>query len=159
MTPTTPSTGTDRPRETVDHRVHATATRPTVGALRGHGETVLVIDDDLAVREVLGAVLKMNGYRTLLAADGAAGLALYREHSVEIKVVLTDILMPGMSGSEVIAALRELNPAVRILAVSGLVDAEEMGVPTESGRLELLFKPLTSGPLLEAVARLLAGRG
>lgn len=119
---------------------------------------MLVIDDELEVRNVLSAVLKLNGYRTLLAADGPAGLALYREHAPDINVVLTDLLMPVMSGAEVIAAVRALNPAVCILAVSGLVEAEKMGLPLEPGRLELLFKPLTGDMLLRALHRLLTGR-
>ncbi len=66
---------------------------------RGHGETVLVIDDGPAVRAVVHALLKAHGYNSLMAADGPSGLVLFREHQSIVKAVITDMMMPGIQGA------------------------------------------------------------
>ncbi len=128
---------------------------PAVPA-RNQGITVLVIEDDADVRNVIRAILTAYGHRVLVAADGAAGLDLYREHATQIRAVLTDLIMPGLQVTEVIAALRELNPAVRILAVSAMTDMKSLGITLEPGRLELLIKPMRGSELIQAIIKLLA---
>lgn len=122
----------------------------------GRGEIVLVIDDEESVRVIAGALLENHGYRAILAADGAAGLEAYRGHAGEISAVLTDMMMPGMQGNEVIAGLRAINPAVRIVAMSGLLEVEKLGVIPEPGQLELLQKPMTGEKLLRVLNGILA---
>jgi two-component system cell cycle sensor histidine kinase/response regulator CckA len=128
---------------------------PVADRPRGSGQLVLVIDDEPAVRNVLRALLENYGYRTLVAANGTDGIALYRERSTEIALVITDLMMPAMQGEEVVATLRVMNPAVRILAVSGLIEPDKLGVVPELGRLDFLPKPITSLTLLTTVHRLL----
>ena len=141
----------------------AVKTPPPAGAAgarvappRGRGETVLVIDDEPGVREVAQVLLKAAGYHTLVAANGPDGLALYRQHAAGIAAVITDLMMPVMQGAEVIAGLRTINPAVRVLAMSGLVEADHVGVTPEPGRLEFLAKPMTGDQLVRALQHLLA---
>src|SRR5690606_1928372 len=71
----------------------------------GKGETVLLIDDESAVRFVVKTILKKHGYNVIEAADGIQGLELFRNHKAEVNAVLTDMMMPGMHGSEVMKQL------------------------------------------------------
>ena len=133
----------------------ATSTPPDAGWIRGHGETVLLIDDEQGVREVLHALLEAYGYRVLVAQDGADGLALFREHRSEIGVVLTDMMMPGIQGAEVIQELRRIDPQARIVAMSG-VTGEETAAAEKLAHLTFLPKPMTGDELLGAVRRMLS---
>ena len=124
----------------------------------GRGETVLVIDDELSVRAIAGALLEAHGYHAIVAEDGPAGVDLYRERAAEIDLVLTDMMMPGMQGAQVIAALRGINPDVCIVAMSGLVEAQRLGTTPVAGRLEFLQKPMTGVEMLRVVQQMLAKR-
>jgi CheY-like chemotaxis protein len=135
-------------------KAEAPAATVRAGMPRGHGETILVIDDEPAVREVVRSLLKIYGYNSMVADDGPAGLALYREHHQKVQVVITDMMMPGMQGPEVISELRAINPDVRVVTMSGVVN-ERMEVPEESGRLVFLSKPMTGAELLGALQRVL----
>jgi nitrogen-specific signal transduction histidine kinase/ActR/RegA family two-component response regulator len=121
---------------------------------RGHGETVLIIDDEPAVRDVVRSLLKIYGYTPLVAEDGVSGLALYREQRSQIQVVITDMMMPGMQGPEVVRELRAINPEIRVVAMSGVVSEREE-ISEESGRLVFLPKPMSGAELLAALKRVL----
>lgn len=121
---------------------------------RGHGELVLVVDDDANVREVAGATLVSHGYRVLAAADGAEALALFAARSLEFRLVVTDLDMPNLDGAAMTKVVRALNPAIRILTVSGSSDPDDVQrrIPAD-GRF--LAKPFTGDALLNAVHDLL----
>ncbi|MDB6167456.1 MAG: hybrid sensor histidine kinase/response regulator [Verrucomicrobia bacterium] len=127
---------------------------PAAAAPRGSGETILVIDDEKAIGEMLRLVLLDAGYRALIAHDGASGLALYREHHAEVKAVLLDLMMPEMQGLEVIARLRAIDPAVRIVTMSGVLNAPG-SFPSKPGALDSLQKPMTAETVLSALAQVL----
>ena len=115
----------------------------------GHGELILVVDDEETIREITRGTLETFGYRVLTASDGTAALALYADHRDEIKLVLTDMLMPFMDGPATIRALRKLNPKLKIIAASGLT-ANEPGELI--GVAAFLTKPYTAEKLLHAIA-------
>lgn len=118
---------------------------------RGRGETILVIDDEIGVRDVMRLLLKTYGYTPLIAEDGLSGLALYREHQQQVKVVVTDMMMmPGMHGPDVIREIRAINPDCRIVAISGVLQ-EQSGIIEEPGRLIFLHKPMTGTELVDAI--------
>ena len=121
---------------------------------RGHGETILVIDDEESIRDIVSALLRAYGYKTVVAESGADGLAKYRGHRSEINAVLTDMMMPAMQGNEVIRELRALNPDVRIVAMSGVV-GEQTGKGQASDRLVFLGKPMTGEELVVALQSVL----
>jgi CheY-like chemotaxis protein len=123
---------------------------------RGHGEMVLVIEDEDAVRAVMRSALQDFGYRVLAAPDGELGLEEYRRHSAEIQLVLTDLMMPGLSGAEVIKILRAENAELRIIAMSGMIDAKDLGQSLNLGPLDLLSKPIGVEELLKAVQHMLS---
>ena len=99
--------------------------------VRGSG-TILLAEDDPRVREVLAEVLRLSGYRVLRAADGQAALELAQAHPGEIQVLVTDVVMPGMTGPELAEALVASRPGIRVLYMSGytgdaMVRRREMG--------------------------------
>jgi CheY-like chemotaxis protein len=78
---------------------------------------ILVIEDDAQMRTTLRAMLEPLGHQVVEAVDGKSGLAEYKK--VRFDLVVTDLIMPGMDGVELIITLRKLNPAVKIIAISG----------------------------------------
>lgn len=88
-------------------------------APRGHGELVLIVDDESTVREVTATILRENGYQTLLAADGSEALSIYAERTGEINAVLTDLIMPFVDGVALCRALRKMDPVVKLIASTG----------------------------------------
>jgi PAS domain S-box-containing protein len=122
---------------------------------RGNGETVLVVDDEASILIITNQTLQAFGYRVLTATDGAEAVAVYAQHKNEIAVVLTDMMMPIMDGASVIRALMKINPAVKIIAASGLTTNE--GVPKDAGAHvnHILTKPYTAGTLLKAIRAIL----
>ena len=86
-------------------------------------ETVLVVEDEESVRRLLSAGAAMRGYQVLEAADGEQALALFREDGAGIQLVLTDVIMPKMGGSELAARLFALRPDLPLVFMSGYPDA------------------------------------
>ncbi len=146
-------------------QIYLPATRDTLSASgvssmglhtgKGTGEAILVVDDDEAVGEVAAELLQNAGYTTLLAKNGEEALALYTENYRDIRLVLTDMMMPKMDGASLIRSLRAVQPSVKVVAMSGLMDREKLmkmaGV--ESGAF--ITKPFTGETLLQTVRRLL----
>ena len=87
--------------------------------LRPTGPGVLVVEDHGDIRRMLGFALPRLGLPVWLAAGGREAVRLYREYRPEIGVVLLDVHMPGMDGPQTLAALRELDPAVRVVFMTG----------------------------------------
>lgn len=121
----------------------------------GHGELVLVIDDEESIREITRGTLETFGYRVLKASDGTEAVALYAEHRNEIAVVLTDMLMPFMDGPATIRALQKMNSQVKIIAASGLTAGHKAGEASLEGVKIFLSKPYTAEKLLKALAEVL----
>jgi PAS domain S-box-containing protein len=119
------------------------------GLPRGRGELILLIDDETSIRLITGRTLEAYGYQVITACDGADGLARYSARRGEVALVITDMMMPVMSGAETIRALTKLDPLVKVIASSGvnMKGAEEEAV--RNGVTVFLRKPYT-------VARLLA---
>jgi len=107
---------------------------------RGTG-TVLVIDDDDLVRRSAKRLLKMLGYRSLLAEGGSEGLELFTEHRESIDAVVLDLMMPGMDGEETFLRLREIDPKVRVLISSGFTDEDTSDRLIRAGAMGFLEKP------------------
>ena len=122
---------------------------------RGRGETILVVDDEAAVRQITKQTLEAFGYRVLLAADGSEAVSTYVQHQATIALVLTDMMMPVMDGPATIRVLRRLNPGIRVIGASGIPagDGAARAVSTEVEHF--LPKPYTADTLLTAVRRLL----
>ncbi len=121
----------------------------------GHGELILVVDDEESIREITRGTLETFGYMVLTASDGTEALALYADKKNEIAVVLTDMVMPFMDGPATIRALQRMNPKVRIIAASGLGTGLHAGEGTLEGVSVFLNKPYTAEKLLNTLAQVL----
>lgn len=118
---------------------------------------ILVIDDDPSLRELTRLILRKAGYETDGATDGLNGLKQLGQQTYDH--VITDMLMPGMEGLELLLECRRLYPGQRFLAISGgIVRGAFDALPAAQalGALETLSKPFTPEQLLEAVKRCLA---
>ena len=116
--------------------------------------TILVIDDDEAVRYAIRRVARDEGYTVALAADGEEGLAMVE--SVSPALVITDLIMPEKEGLETIRALRKRRPDLPIIAISGggrLVGRDFLDLARKLGAVETLAKPFEPEQLVEAIQR------
>lgn len=126
------------------------APRPPEGSA-----TILLAEDQREVREVIAASLRSLGYTVLTAENGEGGLAVAAAASKPIDLLISDALMPGMSGRDLAARLRERWPALRILLISGYTE-EVAGQMTSNGSdIEFLPKPFAPSRLAEKVAEML----
>ncbi len=115
---------------------------------------ILVIDDDHAVRNILRLLLEGASYQVFPAAHGSAGLAQFQRHRGQIDLVITDMMMPEMGGPEVVTALRRLAPDLKIIAISGWMDANRHKMGQIAGPpIECLAKPISSKDLFAAIDR------
>jgi CheY-like chemotaxis protein len=115
---------------------------------RGQGELILIVDDEAAVRTITQQTLEAFGYRVLAAADGAEAVALYTQHQAEVSVVLTDMMMPVMDGPATIQVLKQINPALKIIAASGLANEGGAARAAGMGVKHFLPKPYTAQTVL-----------
>ena len=121
----------------------------------GHGELILIVDDEAPILEVARKTLEENGYEVLTASDGAEALALYAEHKKEIKAVLMDMMMPYLDGAATIRALRKLDPEVKVIASSGLAANDKLFEDANEAERTFLAKPYTAEKLLRALSEIL----
>lgn len=125
----------------------------------GAGRTVLVVEDDEAVRRVTARVLRSYGFEVVEAADGSAAIEVLGSRSDEIDVIISDMVMPGMTGLELRDAAGETAPGIPVLLVSGYSSAvlAEHGVHGDTVRV--LEKPFTPARLVRAVVDTLGDAG
>ena len=122
---------------------------------RGHGEKVLLVDDEISIRTITGKVLQMYGYQVLTASNGEDAVAIYSEQMNDIAVVLTDTNMPRMDGPTAIRALMKINPKIKIIATSGLNANKDRAKAAGAGVKYFLTKPYTAGTLLQTIRAIL----
>ena len=118
-----------------------------------HGELVLVVDDEENVRRITRRILEHHGYRVIAASDGAEALARFQQHRATVRVVVTDLLMPFMDGPGFIHAVHQIDPTMRVIAVSGHAVAPDQQ-PLQAGTdvFAFLAKPYSQQSLLQTVA-------
>jgi PAS domain S-box-containing protein len=141
------------PAIVTEHTAHTAA--PAYNLPPGHGELILVVDDEEPVRQITRMTLERSGYRVIVASDGAEAVALYTLHKDEIEAVLTDMMMPLMDGPATIRALVEINPQVKIIASGGLAESERVAEATQSGAQAFLAKPYSTETLLVTLDRMI----
>jgi PAS domain S-box-containing protein len=141
-------------------RVTARPARPRVEAIVepvGGAETVLLVEDDGMFRELLAEVLHDAGYRVLVAREPQAALALVAEADGAIDLLLSDLVMPGMRGSELARRLRERQTGLRVVLMSGYSEVEEGATAAQELGADFLQKPFSTKELLRTVRRQLDG--
>jgi two-component system cell cycle sensor histidine kinase/response regulator CckA len=128
-------------------------------AFIGHGELILVADDEAPIREVTKVALESCNYRVLTACDGAEAITLYTQTQNDIRLVVVDMMMPTVDGATTIRTLQKINPQVKIIAVSGLLYNCELTPTVQFGIQNFLPKPYAVGELIKAVHQALSDVG
>jgi CheY-like chemotaxis protein len=133
--------------------------RPAAAARRGPGgsETLLVVEDEPAIRRATRRALEGEGYSTLEAGDGEAALEVFRRHGGRIALVLSDLVMPKLGGRQLAEALRARGANVPILFTSGYSSGSAYRQGDLPPGVSFLHKPWTLADLLAAVRALLDG--
>jgi CheY-like chemotaxis protein len=124
-------------------------------APRGNGETILLVDDEASILAITGQTLEAFGYHTLMAHDGVEAVTIYARRREDIAAVLTDISMPVMDGGTTIRVLMKMNPAIKIIAASGINADASAAKNAESAVKEFISKPYTAETLLKALRKVL----
>ena len=120
-------------------------------AFRGHGETILVVDDEPAVRHVTRALLTGLNFKVLTAADGAAALSQAADKRAEMRAVINDFHMPHLDGPTFVRVLRQMLPEAGLIVASGHLEEQEENEIKELGVSALLQKPFTPEELVAAL--------
>jgi PAS domain S-box-containing protein len=118
-------------------------------------ERILLVEDEDAVRDMVRQSLQMHGYVVREASDGRSALAIYEMNRGAFDMVLTDVVMPGMSGGELAAALRVIDPAVRVLFMSGYSDDALVSRGVSGSGMAFIEKPFTQEALSNKVREVL----
>ena len=128
------------------------------GVPLGGVETLLVVEDDAAVRGITVQALSDAGYRVLEASSADQALAVSRREPQQIRLLITDVVMPGMDGHDLARELRLARPDVRVLFVSGHPHDVLVRHGLSSSEIHLLGKPFTTSDLVRTVREVLAER-
>src|SRR4051795_2378876 len=118
--------------------------------------TVLVVDDEEDLRDIIRRMLQRRGFDTLIAGDSKEAIAVCRDHPGQIDILVTDLGLPGVSGGELSRAATELRPGMRVVYISGL--PKDLAVADgliDDGAL-LVKKPFTADSLVDALHAVLA---
>ncbi len=121
------------------------------------GETVLVVEDEPSVRELISRILSEHGYRVLATGDGAEALALVERHEAPLDLLLTDVVLPAVSGSELAAILTAARPGLKVLAMSGYAGKDIAHGRQLDDDVPFLAKPFSREALLSGVRDALRG--
>ena len=124
-------------------------------AARETAPRVLLVEDEDAVRRVVSAMLRQLGYDVTEAASGRDACALFEKQPLAIKLLVTDVIMPGMNGPALAQRLVALQPQLRVLFISGYADIESSIVERESPNVRFLSKPIQAAQLAVKVRELL----
>jgi PAS domain S-box-containing protein len=127
----------------------------TKAYVRGNGELILVIDDEISICEITKTMLEAYGYKALLASDGVEGIASYALRQKEIALVITDMRMPHMDGPATIRALRNINPNVKVIVTTGFSEDSPASRLSAKEVNATLTKPYTAEKLLEVIHQVL----
>jgi DNA-binding NtrC family response regulator len=119
-------------------------------------ETILLVEDDEMLRRVGLRLLLSRGYRVLTACDGEAALALLRDDGKDVDLLLTDVVMPGLSGEELAREALKLKPGLKVIFISGYPEHGAPGTP-RAEKYEFLQKPVSLDELARKVREVLDG--
>jgi PAS domain S-box-containing protein len=131
---------------------------PAVAVPHGHGERILFVDDEPIVARSTEEFLKRLGYMVTRCEQSDDALNRFRSAPREFDLIVTDWAMPGMSGTELVSAMRETRPDIPMLLMSGFVDSTVQHAAKTIGIDEILIKPVNPEMLAQAVAQVLARR-
>ncbi len=134
----------------------ATPFAQVVALPAGHGELILVVDDEENIRDIIRGMLIQQGYTVIVAEDGIDGISRYALAQNEIKLILTDLDMPAMDGVTMIRVLKQMSPKLKVIVSSGVLRGKQLtrsrtSELTALGVSTFLDKPYTAAQILQAV--------
>jgi PAS domain S-box-containing protein len=129
---------------------------PETRKYEGRGQIILLVEDEDALRESMSAYLDQHGYKVLAASNGAQALHFAKGHAGSIQALVTDIILPKMSGPELARQVTEISPTVVTLYMSGYTDRELMDYDPETSAAKFLQKPFALRTLLETIGEMIA---
>ena len=121
-------------------------------------ETVLLVEDEASLREVLHETLEANGYRVLVARDGAEAFQIADAQAGAIQLLVTDLIMPGMTGRDIVERITPTRPEMKVLYISGYTDEAISRHGVISPGTAFLSKPFGGGAFLLKIRQVLDGR-
>ena len=127
-------------------------TRDMVG---GHGETVLLVEDEAGVRELMREALVEAGFKVIQACDGQEGLAVARV-APQLDLLVTDVGLPGLNGRQLADAVREIRPDLKVLFITGYAESAASPSGFLASGMAILTKPFVLGTLVERVRSMLS---
>jgi PAS domain S-box-containing protein len=141
----------------VDDPLARTSTPSETRALQGGQETILLVEDDADVRQFIFDVLGAQGYQVLQAKDGPEAIALVEHHAGPLDLLVTDVVMPRMTGGDVAAKLSAARPSLKVLYISGYPGDTMVRQGKLASELRFLQKPFSVGELAKRVREALDG--
>jgi len=117
--------------------------------------TVLIVEDEQELRALFAHLLEGEQFVVLQARDGRSALEMLRARSTEIALMITDLGLPHLGGVELIERAREIDPAIKIIAISGLGDSRMRGIVLKAGANAFIPKPFSISDVLSAVRELI----
>jgi len=125
----------------------------------GNGELILVVDDEVQIRDMLSQILTRHDYRVILACDGVEAAGVFAQRAAEIRLVISDLHMPNLDGATLGRVLRQISPTAKMIVVSGMASGfgNRGDFNPEEFSDAMLMKPFKAESLLETVHEVLHG--
>jgi DNA-binding NtrC family response regulator len=116
---------------------------------------ILVIDDEEILRDVIKEVLDFMKIPAVFAESGQVGIEQFKQHIDHIRLVLLDVLMPGMSGVEAFKQIQSLNPEIKVIFMSGFPDNDALAIQNLPGTNEFIKKPFSVQEIMTTIQKML----
>lgn len=120
-------------------------------------ETILLVDDEAYIRELVGAILTVEGYQVLEASDGEEALKVGGAYEDRIHLLLTDVVMSPMGGGELVKRILPVRPDLKVLYISGYPDDPSVRSGLDNGSISFLAKPFSPKILIRTIRSILDG--
>lgn len=130
---------------------------PPQEEILGGTDTVLVIEDEEMLRDLLVSILESKGYKVLTARDGEEGVQTFRKHEDRIALVLSDLGLPKLSGEEIVSYIKQIDPSAKIVITSGFIDPDVRSGLESAGVRDFIQKPYRAHEVLKVVRAVING--
>ncbi|MBK1987071.1 PAS domain S-box protein [Sphaerospermopsis aphanizomenoides BCCUSP55] len=117
----------------------------------GNGEWILLVDDEVSIQQITKTTLENHNYTVITASDGVKAIELYSHNQDQIRTAIIDMMMPNIDGITTIQKLRNINPNLTIIAMSGLITSEHLSMQQKLNHITFLPKPFTAQELLKTL--------
>ncbi len=120
-------------------------------------ETVLLVEDEATLLDLLDTLLVEQGYKTLMARDGVEAVEVYQQNKDAIAIVLSDMGLPRLGGWEAFHQMRLINPAVKVILASGYLDPNLRKEMIDAGAVDFIQKPYVAEEILKRIRSVIDG--